>query len=356
MGFRVYSEEFGRFLSPDPLFEQFDNWTPYHFAYNNPIMFSDPSGLAPNKEKGENKLLISQGVLETYALMKKMQDDYVQEYIDKMLRHTMMSFSDELLSYSRWKGGGGSKGESTGNFTTNTSTSLGNPNTLERIRVVNYDKGVLNFASEEDAQELANENNVTLNLVKNDDGTLSATKLTTHMGSVFNDQLLWDSFNTVLNSSKIMISSNLDMRTEYDEKGALIISGSTYTDASKSKYNMPTIFMDKNDILNSNKTQRTYLNHDYRIMFSSYSEIFWHEFGHSYYLLIMDKNVGMFNWFALRRRDIGFGIAVGFQNYYLNLTHSPAQRWNHDYSGKTELTYYFPNDYQKFYKTIKRFK
>jgi len=40
MGFRIYSEELGRFLSPDPLFEKFTEWTPYHFAFNNPIMYS----------------------------------------------------------------------------------------------------------------------------------------------------------------------------------------------------------------------------------------------------------------------------------------------------------------------------
>lgn len=36
MGFRIYLEELGRFLSPDPLFEKFDSWTTYQFAFNNP--------------------------------------------------------------------------------------------------------------------------------------------------------------------------------------------------------------------------------------------------------------------------------------------------------------------------------
>ena len=56
--YRIYSEDFGRFLSPDPLFEQFDSWTPYHFGFNNPVTYSDPSGLAPKKEKREAKLLV----------------------------------------------------------------------------------------------------------------------------------------------------------------------------------------------------------------------------------------------------------------------------------------------------------
>jgi RHS repeat-associated protein len=57
MGFRIYSEELGRFLSPDPLLELFNSWTPYQFAFNNPVMYSDPTGLAPQKEKREAKYI-----------------------------------------------------------------------------------------------------------------------------------------------------------------------------------------------------------------------------------------------------------------------------------------------------------
>src|SRR5690554_6129538 len=33
------------FISVDPLAEQAPNWTPYRFGFNNPIMFTDPTGL-----------------------------------------------------------------------------------------------------------------------------------------------------------------------------------------------------------------------------------------------------------------------------------------------------------------------
>ncbi|MFH1051208.1 MAG: RHS repeat-associated core domain-containing protein [bacterium] len=52
-GARNYDSETGRFLSVDPFFEAFPNQTPYHYAYNSPIQFKDPSGLAPEKEKKE---------------------------------------------------------------------------------------------------------------------------------------------------------------------------------------------------------------------------------------------------------------------------------------------------------------
>ena len=43
----------GRFLSVDPLWECFRNYTPYHYSFNNPISFKDPTGFAPEKEQNE---------------------------------------------------------------------------------------------------------------------------------------------------------------------------------------------------------------------------------------------------------------------------------------------------------------
>ena len=63
MGARIYDPEIGRFLSADPLFEAFPNQSPYSYALNNPISFKDPSGLAPEKEKGW-KNQIQGGLLE----------------------------------------------------------------------------------------------------------------------------------------------------------------------------------------------------------------------------------------------------------------------------------------------------
>jgi RHS repeat-associated protein len=53
LGARNYDPETGRFLSCDPLFEKFDKFTPYHYAYNSPVQFKDPSGLSAEDEKGE---------------------------------------------------------------------------------------------------------------------------------------------------------------------------------------------------------------------------------------------------------------------------------------------------------------
>jgi len=52
MGARQYDPLTGRFLSVDPLYEQFPDKTPYHYCNNNPVSFKDPSGLSPENEKG----------------------------------------------------------------------------------------------------------------------------------------------------------------------------------------------------------------------------------------------------------------------------------------------------------------
>ena len=59
MGARVYDPQIGRFLSVDPLLVAFPSHSPYSYSFNNPISYTDPSGLAPEKEKGGgNKIQI----------------------------------------------------------------------------------------------------------------------------------------------------------------------------------------------------------------------------------------------------------------------------------------------------------
>ncbi len=44
---RYYDPAMGRFLSVDPLADKMPSWTPYHYTFNNPLVFTDPDGRMP---------------------------------------------------------------------------------------------------------------------------------------------------------------------------------------------------------------------------------------------------------------------------------------------------------------------
>ncbi|MBK6730823.1 MAG: N-acetylmuramoyl-L-alanine amidase [Bacteroidetes bacterium] len=59
--FRQYDPRIGRWLSPDPKMAKYPDWSPYNFAFNNPINITDPLGDDPLYEI-ENGVLKGEGV------------------------------------------------------------------------------------------------------------------------------------------------------------------------------------------------------------------------------------------------------------------------------------------------------
>ncbi len=73
-GVREYDYDLGQFTSPDPLWENYYAWTPYHYCRNNPVMAVDPSGL-DEKERAAamNKAMEYEASNSTFELGEKGQ-------------------------------------------------------------------------------------------------------------------------------------------------------------------------------------------------------------------------------------------------------------------------------------------
>jgi RHS repeat-associated protein len=65
-GARWYDHAVGRFLSIDPLADQMPDWSPYSYTFNNPISYTDPTGMYPeltreDYDMGRARLLTCDG-------------------------------------------------------------------------------------------------------------------------------------------------------------------------------------------------------------------------------------------------------------------------------------------------------
>ncbi len=79
----------GRWMSPDPLSEEFPSWSPYSFSFNSPIVFKDPDGRAP--------LPYNDDIITTVS-NKKGDAHYVQRDVSMKMTLTVVNSSGADLS------------------------------------------------------------------------------------------------------------------------------------------------------------------------------------------------------------------------------------------------------------------
>ena len=65
-GARIYDSKIGRWLSVDPMQSKYPNWTPYHFALNSPLRFTDKDGEVVYDSKGNAIMVGKDGEITAY--------------------------------------------------------------------------------------------------------------------------------------------------------------------------------------------------------------------------------------------------------------------------------------------------
>lgn len=98
-----------RWWQQDPLSDEFPSWSPYSFTFNNPIKYTDPTGMAPvdifelNVDTGQIEMI--QKTDDNFDTLKDEDGNTISEKVDKGLLSDGQNIMKDGLETSNVKGG-----------------------------------------------------------------------------------------------------------------------------------------------------------------------------------------------------------------------------------------------------------